>query len=1237
MPRKSPRTTTTTYRRQQLTWDDTESCSVNHNHDKGLILLNSATVAKMTSDRFVSPSPGFLSTSTTVGKDEPSQKLSSGRELLFTEKGRSRRKPLSNTITPGRSSKVTKKLSTSSPKRLFSPSWTEGLKASSTAGHTQTKVYNLRVPKNASLDVGDKVVASKTKSERHRKRHFTSSDSLATFIHFEKTLPSVRNNTVCTVFKNDHLKGLKRNPSGTTTRKKSLIKKSKRVKVPQNNFPATKRTRQHDDFEMIENDNTADIDRNNKMKSEKEKSIPAELISLLASSTRKSRKKTRARSTIEILDDYRKRKGTRASLPRACKNAKAPRFKGRLPAENSDGETEQDSGNESDTDDDLNTKNKIECQSSEEMSRKEVAAMIGTSTNATSAGATTSPVKTTLKPRSRKACSPSPFESVQDLSLIAPRPVIDDSEYEAVGGCFRKRRSSDSQYMKSFRQIEMSPKGNRSKNGTLCRNINPDSSSKEDISKISRQKSSQLDFNEQELKLSKRKRSRRLNNSTNDFDAAKRSNERIPEHQLRIGDPSRNYISKSSTSFNSPSDLVSMSNEGSKVPVSPSCARKLVCVSPRRNKEQVLTHRKEEDALTNSTKKVRFDSSTTTFSVKIQIKTNLDASRQNNDGSEYTQSVPLSQSLNESAVQAIANQVTQACLTQARTSPGITCVDPGVKVDINVNEEGESSSHSSQNSPNSNQRSSAENEFEKQKRENEYFQDTVKERDVSIIEVRRQNCLASTKDLDDGRSIMSELTSDWYGQRPSRYDYRDNLGNERKKNSDFASPEYGVREKKNWKSRDDFRNGPYDVGIEKTLRRQNSLYGDDLSVSNAMKSSRAISKTGRYGETRPRSCDSRRKRVWGCGDSLAGSHVGSIASVTEGYSSSKIPREVSLCKPSIQYTGGALPRKGFNKTKRVPTLHIFAEDAGNDKISERSKDRTVEDTQVIPIAPSPARKSRLFPFSPGYRCGKCNGCQRTFDCQTCDTCLEKLHSYGSPRSPSVKEGLNVCLLRRCQRTCRVGVVDSLLGLKSSSNPLHSIHPSGDKDEKIHASSMCKSSSHSNLVDNSMGIDNKVLQDSRKSASKTMKAPWDEGDDWTVDYSYLSEPEYRRQWNKVAKPTASKNPSLSTRNLSTPSWSLPVNEKRRIAGFVGGGRTSLSSISESVVSQKMSRKNIASVPASNNKQVKGRRGGGKRKRGLLHGLALPITATDACSVTSWRENRKCLRALMEYDEADQDWL
>ena len=657
----------------------------------------------------------------------------------------------------------------------------------------------------------------------------------------------------------------------------------------------------------------------------------------------------------------------------------------------------------------------------------------------------------------------------------------------------------------------------------------------------------------------------------------------------------------------SPTELVSLSNGESRAHESPSRAIQYRNSSPRRKKEQrLLQHRKSDNEAVTSKKRVRFDSSTTTFSVKIKIKTNLDASSQ--DGSNHGQSVPFTPTLDESAVQAIANQVTQACLTQARTSTGASrggMVGAGddsvVNVDVDVNEDDESSSNSSSSSE-------AEEELRDSKRVNEFSREILGGRNAPNIDARPQQSYLPRNYFEDGRSVTSELTSDWNRPKSSIFNEQDHLEKRRQHKLNPSGKERIVR------------------GIEKTHFVENG----NMSLPNTMRPPRAISKLHRFGETRSQSSVSRRKRIRSCGDSLAGSAIGSIASAVEDHSSNRIPREVSLQKRSTRLTGLSSPRSKSEKMKHTSSVRAGA---SKQKMLERKSEREVESIPVIPIVPSPSHKPRIVPFSTTHRCGKCKGCRRTFDCQTCDTCLEKLHSYGSLRSPSAKEGISFCLERRCQRATRIGFVDSLVGTKSLANP----RQPADHEERINTNSTEKPLSYSNSVNIPIVTKPQDVHDQQESASKTMRAPWEEGDDWTVDYSYLSEPEYRRHWGKTTNSKDQKKPSSSRRSLSTPSWRPPVSKKQAIGLFGSGGRTSLSSVSESIVSQNRSKRTNIPMSVSHNQETQGRSRAGKRKRDPLHGIALPRTSTDATSVTSWRENRKCLRALMEYDEADQDWI
>ena len=195
----------------------------------------------------------------------------------------------------------------------------------------------------------------------------------------------------------------------------------------------------------------------------------------------------------------------------------------------------------------------------------------------------------------------------------------------------------------------------------------------------------------------------------------------------------------------------------------------------------------------------------------------------------------------------------------------------------------------------------------------------------------------------------------------------------------------------------------------------------------------------------------------------------------------------------------------------------------------------------------------------------------------------------------------------------------MLGVASVTKP---IQPKSNKNERGEHK---KEHSHQESVLSKQLAENHVaaVKEKQDYTSNNVKAPWDDGDDWTVDYSYLSDPRHR---GKISNSRGSKKSSYST-SLYASSWSLPLDKNRVKAGLGSGGRTSLSSVSESVISQKRSTQlPAADAAVSSNKRVRGR--SVKRKRDPLHGLSLPSTSTDA---------RKCLRALMEYDEADQDWV
>jgi hypothetical protein len=640
--------------------------------------------------------------------------------------------------------------------------------------------------------------------------------------------------------------------------------------------------------------------------------------------------------------------------------------------------------------------------------------------------------------------------------------------------------------------------------------------------------------------------------------------------------------------------------------------------SQRRTKQQQRSPRQKDKEGKASKKRVRFDSSTTTFSVKIKIKTNLDTSRNSKDRRNRNDPNMLPPSLDESTVQAIANQVTQACLTQAASSRMGTCNtrDPGIGIDVDVNDGEEMSSPSSEVSSKSTESSDAEEVLEKEKEKSVYLNE---------IDNNRNNRFPLREGHDDGRSITSELTSDW--NRPSRFLEQEEkmevmMKNVVQSSKDRSTCNSSVPQGNNEGRQEQDRGN---ACVNETFHfandeeSENDYQDTDPATVKLQRSAQNASTTQRNGEKRSRLPAGRRQRMWHCSDSLAGSCADwSKASTVAGLVAKKVPREVTMQKPLSRSEGRCRSRIGLMKTMQTSTTAAKSSEEMNAENNDNTREGMGKNIAVIPITPNVTRKSRLVPLSPTYCCGKCKGCRRTLDCQTCDFCLEKLHCYGSLPSPSTNERLSLCLLRRCQRTCRVGRVDSLLGVASLTKP---IQPKSNKNEKGEHK---KEHSHQESVLPKQLAENRIAAgtENQDSTPKNIKAPWDDGDDWTVDYSYLSDPRHR---SKISNSRGNKKSSHST-SLYASSWSLPLDKNRVKAGLGSGGRTSLSSVSESVISQRRSTQLLAAVAVSSNKRGRGR--SVKRKRDPLHGLSLPSTSTDA---------RKCLRALMEYDEADQDWV
>ncbi len=1219
MPRKSQRTASTAYRRRRLTWDDTERLALNRSDDDDKPRVSEQyTTTKAGSGRLITPSPQGVPTLNRLEKNKSAQKRSPRRKRLFP-KQTLREKTTSTKLRSRR--QVPSGSEKSEEKARYSKTY--GVGGSSSAGSfvvSERKAYKRGVSRKRSLNAGSKDIPPKQSS----RRNISSGDSLATFLSFKNPLKSPDSSKIVSSL---------RNKSTTVGRESESVEENI----------------------IASDDSQGDNEK---------KKISPELISLLTSRTRRTPRRTKARSALEILNEFKKnrkqlqpKQGTRTSLPRACKSSKDSVWE-------KDTDEEEESKNNADNDSDWTSSNiSIEkiIQRSDEGSTKELTAADGSFPNDSAIETGVSVPATTLKPNTRQSKKSSVRDRSQSFSRLGTSARHNDSEVESNRRVLRKRQRSNSQKNDTLTQTESAksdspPKSNLSK--SAARKTNAHSRATKDTVATSRQRrrlqknSNDLEISNAGVSASNAVARTRSSPGKDDWQSQKRTSKSLfkslgqqsadqfesefanssaraitiqGSHEESIDASNKNLSNKKFSNWGSqqqrsqfypksPTELVSFSNGDSRAHKSPTSAKRHPRSSPRQKKEQRLQHHPGRE------RKVRFDSSTTTFSVKIKIKTNLDSGNQNKNENQNGNSGQFAPALNRSAVQAIANQVTQACLTQARTSAGTRSAgmanagdDSVVNVDVDVHGDGDSSSCSS--SSKSNENNNAEEELGNSSRGFSFAHGIFSRKIPSVPDSKPEESYMPQNDFDDWRSVTSELTSDWNRPRPSGQTH---LEGQRQHQVHLF--------------------GRNNI-IHDSITKQNHSVENK---HNTMRPPRSIPTSQRFGEKRSRSSLSRRQRMRSCADSLAGYGIGSITSGLEGQNTNKIPREVSLRKSPKRSTGRGSPRG-----------NLCVDNVMNQKgIAAKRTEIEDQDIRVIPSASDPSKNLRIVPFSQTNRCGKCKGCRRSFDCQTCGVCLEKLHTYGSLQPPSAEKESTLCLERRCQRACRIGFVDSLLGTKSIVDPRQST----DHRERSHAMSTDtrqstdhRERSHTmstdtprfgQLVKSPMTTNDQVVHDSQDSGSKMMKAPWEEGDDWTVDYSYLSEPEYRRHWGMVTNSNEQIKPSSSSRSLSTPSWRPSVGKTRAIGLFgIGGGRTSLSSsVSESVLSKNRPKKRIQSMSMSNNYATTGgRRKTGKRKRDPLHGIALPRTSTDATSVTSWRENRKCLRALMEYDEADQDWV
>jgi CXXC zinc finger domain len=357
------------------------------------------------------------------------------------------------------------------------------------------------------------------------------------------------------------------------------------------------------------------------------------------------------------------------------------------------------------------------------------------------------------------------------------------------------------------------------------------------------------------------------------------------------------------------------------------------------------------------------------------------------------------------------------------------------------------------------------------------------------------------------------------------------------------------------------------------------------------------------GETKSFMSAHRRRVFWNCSDSLAGSVALSrkltpFASNKEG----KIPQEVSLKKPSPALQSNV----GISLAASKPA-----------SLRERSrKDDEGEIPSAIPMC---------NPASAPMRCGKCAGCQRERDCQTCESCLNRLRRFGPMPPPIGKQ--EECLKRRCLKARRVGHADVLQGGNISKDGPH---------DKIATSATSKEDSRRNLGDGD-GTSSSEEDESERNDLVPRKAPWEEGDDWTVDYSYLSETDYRRRLGRSHwKRSIHRQSSVSSQN-SKRSWLFPFSRRRKQASVSRERRSSLSSVS---TSKKSLPEKPTPPPLGSIKDGREREMGLKRQRDPLYNLGLlqpSKLSKGILPIDAWKDDSKSVQALLRYDESDQDWV
>ena len=643
--------------------------------------------------------------------------------------------------------------------------------------------------------------------------------------------------------------------------------------------------------------------------------------------------------------------------------------------------------------------------------------------------------------------------------------------------------------------------------------------------------------------------------------------------RVRKGTRAKKRSNKSETTIKS---IVKVNNESS---------------SPRRKKSSK-----------NKKNRVRFAPTTTTFSVTIRVKTSGSSPTR----SKKKRQTAAPQSLSESAVQSIASSITQACLAQASSAHGLDATgnsnEEGLQIDRDENGSVEEQNSDSENTPSSDGTSSeniASNggsgnrkrvkDTSMARTKNSYGNNSYSSsaRNPNEIDgndkskaVRTKTPVVIVQNAEETGSVVSRLSMDsaWRKEDTLRGHSRPH-GSKRRTRTDASGqedshqndvsvceyPDFPVLE-----AEDEAEFGT--PGDEKTESDNAVAFpaDTDASVSSGgpRKMKRMICSDSLAGDSfvgssfRPASGNKkaspprkRSRRTLICSESLL------CGSVISGFSRAsvepiqivipKVPKEVSVDKSSSRKNQDPVHRP-LKTAKAMKGRAGADEEEGSQNILLDGDETFVTDRSTD--STSPARKKKQALMKNPERCGNCSGCQRSFDCFTCDTCIVRL-----------QEGIRYiggetdCLNRICKVVRKNVHVESLGMTRPTTRPRVESAASGGDDDW--------SASRVSTVDG--GEDNRS-----KSAKRLSRAA--------------------RLWSRTL--SSKKRTTTGSGSVSSVTGSLPA--KLSVA-----------------------------------KKTRGRKG--KYKKNPLHDMELPLP-TDG-SVASWMEERRNLRALMHYDEADQDWV